>query len=123
VKAYAIVGAHTHKSFGRRVGGILIANAGSVGRSYEGKPGRATYVVLEDRTGVWALEIRHLTYDMRGNLRDIQNKGVPLSKGLLDAFMTAQAPPEKSSRMPSVRSIRSTRNPPISRGCASVTRF
>ena len=78
VKAYAIVGAHTHKSFGRRVGGVLIANAGSVGRSYEGKPGRATYVVLEDRTGVWALEIRHLSYDMRGNLRDIQNKGVPL---------------------------------------------
>jgi predicted phosphodiesterase len=29
---YAIIGAHTHRSFARMVGGTLIANAGSVGR-------------------------------------------------------------------------------------------
>ena len=90
--AYAIIGGHTHKSFARMVHGTLIANAGSVGRSYEGRPGRATYLALEDERGVWSVEIRHVRYDRGRNYRAIEEQGVPIDHALAEPFNTAVAP-------------------------------
>ncbi len=90
--AYAVVGGHTHRSFGRMVRGTLIANAGSVGRSYEGRPSRATYLVLEDERGVWTVEIRHVRYDRQRNFRSLEAEGAPITHELSEPFMTAVAP-------------------------------
>lgn len=92
VKAYAVVGGHTHKSFARMVGGTLFANAGSVGRSYEGRPGRATYVVVEDERGFWKAEIRQVRYDHRRNLRELEAEKAPIAAELAEPFMSAVAP-------------------------------
>jgi diadenosine tetraphosphatase ApaH/serine/threonine PP2A family protein phosphatase len=91
-QAYAIVGGHTHKSFARMVRGTLIANAGSVGRSYEGHPGRATYLALDDERGVWMVEVRHVRYDRRRNYRALVEEGVPIDHDLAEPFNTAIPP-------------------------------
>ena len=92
VRAYAIVGGHTHKSFYRMVHGTLIANAGSVGRSYEGRPGQASYVVLDDERGVWMIEVRHVRYDHRRNYRALGERGIPIDHSLAEPFNTAMPP-------------------------------
>ncbi len=90
--ARAVIGGHTHKSFARMIDGTLIANAGSVGRSYEGRPGRATYLVLDDRHGAWTVEIRHVGYDHLRNHRAIEEVGAPIGREFAEPFYTAIAP-------------------------------
>lgn len=90
--AYAIVGAHTHRSFARMVGGTLIANAGSVGRTYEGRAGRATYLAVHDRTGLWHVDIRQVRYDNRRAYREIAESDLPLDSKYAESLMTAAAP-------------------------------
>ena len=90
--AYAIIGAHTHRSFARMVGGILIANSGSVGRSYEGRAGRATYLAVHDRTGLWHVDIRQVHYDNRRAFREIQDSDLPLDSKYAESLMTAVEP-------------------------------
>jgi predicted phosphodiesterase len=89
--AYAIIGAHTHRSFARMVGGTLIANSGSVGRSYEGRAGRATYLAVNDRTGLWHVEIRQVYYDNRRAYREIQDSDLPLDSKYAESLLTAAA--------------------------------
>ena len=91
--ASAVVGGHTHLSFVRAIGGALIANAGSVGRSYEGRPGRATYLVVDDRRGIWTAEIRQVEYDHLRNYRAIEEVGAPIGRKFAEPFKTAIAPP------------------------------
>ena len=91
--ARAVIGGHTHKSFARMIGRSLIANAGSVGRSYEGRPGRATYLALDDQSGVWTVEIRHVEYDHVRNYRAIEEVGAPIGRKFAEPFNTAIAPP------------------------------
>ncbi len=91
-EARAIIGGHTHKSFTRRIDGTLIANAGSVGRSYEGRPGYATYLVLDDGHGAWTVEIRQVGYDHMRNYRAIEEVGAPIGRKFAEPFNTAIAP-------------------------------
>ena len=91
--ARAVIGGHTHKSFARMMDGTLIANAGSVGRSYEGRPGRATYLALDDQSGVWTVEIRRVRYDHQRNYRAIEEVGAPIGRKFAEPFKTAIAPP------------------------------
>ena len=93
VDASALIGGHTHHSFARTVDGTLIANTGSVGRSYEGCPGRATYLTLDDRSGAWKAEIRHVQYDYRRNYRAIEEMGAPIGRKFAKPFLPALAPP------------------------------
>ncbi len=90
--AYAVIGAHTHRSFARMVGGMLIANAGSVGRSYEGRAGRATYLAVHDRTGLWHVDIRQVHYDSRRAYREILDSDLPLDSKYTESLLTAAAP-------------------------------
>ncbi|MDP6349244.1 MAG: hypothetical protein QGG58_05580 [Chloroflexota bacterium] len=90
--AYAIIGSHTHRSFVRMVEGTLIANAGSVGRSYEGRAGRVTYLAVHDRTGLWHVDIRQVRYDNRRAYREIADSDPPLDSKYADSLMTAAAP-------------------------------
>ena len=90
--AYAVVAGHTHRSFARMVRGTLIANAGSVGRSYEGRPSRATYLVLEDERGVWSVDICHVRYDRQRNFRSLDAEAAPITHELSQPFITAVAP-------------------------------
>ncbi|MEO2168283.1 MAG: DUF2341 domain-containing protein, partial [bacterium] len=90
--AYAIIGSHTHRSFARMVEGMLIANAGSVGRSYEGRAGRATYLAVHDRTGLWHVDIRQVRYDNRWAFREVVDSDLPLDSKYADSLMTAAAP-------------------------------
>ena len=90
--AYAIIGAHTHRSFVRMVGGILIANSGSVGRSYEGRAGRATYLAVNDQSGLWHVDIRQVHYDSRRVYREIQDSDLPLESRYAESLLTATAP-------------------------------
>jgi hypothetical protein len=71
------------------VGGTLIANSGSVGRSYEG---RATYLAVNDRTGLWHVEIRQVHYDSRRAYREIQDSDLPLDSKYAESLLTAAAP-------------------------------
>ena len=90
--ASAVIGGHTHLSFVRTIDGVLIANAGSVGRSYEGRPGRATYLVLDDQFGAWEVEVRHVEYDYRRNYRAIDEVDAPIGRKFAEPFLTALAP-------------------------------
>ncbi len=90
--ASAVIGGHTHLSFVRTIDGVLVANAGSVGRSYEGCPGRATYLVLDDQSGAWEVEVRHVEYDYRRNYRAIEEVDAPIGRKFAEPFLTAIAP-------------------------------
>ena len=92
-RASAVVGGHTHLSFVRTVDGALTANAGSVGRSYEGRPGCAAYLVLDDLRRVWTAEIRQVEYDHLRNYRAIEEVGAPIGRKFAEPFKTAIAPP------------------------------
>ncbi len=85
-------GSHTHRSFARIVGGTLIANASSVGRSYEGRAGRATYLAVHDRTVLWHVDIRQVHYDSRRAYREIQDSELPLDSKYAESLPTAAAP-------------------------------
>lgn len=90
--AYAIIGAHTHRSFARMVGGTLIANTGSVGRSYEGRAARAAFLAVHDRTGLWHVDIRQVHYDSRRAYREILGSDLPLDSKYAESLLTAAGP-------------------------------
>lgn len=57
-----VVGAHTHRTYQRRVGGRWVLNSGAVGAPYNGDPA-AQYLLLAGRDGAWEAEFRAVPYD------------------------------------------------------------
>lgn len=57
-----IVGAHTHRTFERRVGDRWFLNCGAVGAPFNGDPG-AQYLVMTGKNGAWEAEFRSAPYD------------------------------------------------------------
>ncbi len=57
-----IIGAHTHRTFERRVGDKWILNSGSVGFPYNGNP-HAQYLLLTGHDGEWQATFREVVYD------------------------------------------------------------
>ena len=92
VDAQALACGHTHRAFVRHVGPLLLVNCGSVGRTYDGQPGQATYAMLDDASGRWSASIRRVPYDERAAHRETLARGVPLSAPFLDSLLTARDP-------------------------------
>lgn len=70
-KPVAVYG-HVHRPFIRNVSGMIVANSGSVGLSYDGDR-RASYLVLEGSTPV----IRRVEYDVEAEVRNLAASGLP----------------------------------------------
>jgi putative phosphoesterase len=67
-----VVGGHTHQQFIRTVGQLVLANAGSVGMPYEGRPGAFWMVVDGGR-----VELRETRYNVDGALEELRASGYP----------------------------------------------
>jgi predicted phosphodiesterase len=66
---------HTHRPLIRRIPGLTLVNAGSVGFSLDGDPS-AAYALAErdgDAPGGWRVEIRRVRYDLDAALRAYDN--------------------------------------------------
>ncbi len=57
-----VIGAHTHRSFERRVDGRWALNCGAVGAPFNGNPA-AQYLVLTAQDGEWEADFRAVPYD------------------------------------------------------------
>jgi predicted phosphodiesterase len=57
-----VIGAHSHRTFERRVGTRWLLNSGSVGAPFNGDPG-AQYVLMTAANGDWKAEFRSVSYD------------------------------------------------------------
>jgi predicted phosphodiesterase len=57
-----VIGAHSHRTFERRVGDRWLLNSGSVGAPFNGDPG-AQYLLMTARDGTWEAEFRSVAYD------------------------------------------------------------
>jgi putative phosphoesterase len=71
VDAPLVVAGHTHQQDDRTVGGVRFVNAGSVGLPYEGDPGDARWLWLEDGVP----ELRATAYDAPGAGRRMLDGG------------------------------------------------
>jgi predicted phosphodiesterase len=63
---------HIHRPFVRQLGGITVANSGSVGMPYDGDP-RASYLLIEDGRA----RVRRVEYDVDGEVADLLSSGYP----------------------------------------------
>jgi predicted phosphodiesterase len=66
--------AHIHRAYVREVSGMIVANTGSVGLSYDGDR-RAAYLLLDESSP----SIRRVEYDVDRELRALANCGLPHS--------------------------------------------
>jgi predicted phosphodiesterase len=57
-----VIGAHSHRTFERRVGARWMLNSGSVGAPFNGDPG-AQYLLMTATNGDWQAEFRSVAYD------------------------------------------------------------
>jgi predicted phosphodiesterase len=57
-----VIGAHSHRTFERRVGERWMLNSGSVGAPFNGDPG-AQYLLMTAANGDWKAEFRSVAYD------------------------------------------------------------
>ena len=71
VDAAVVVCGHTHMQFDRRVGGVRVVNAGSVGMPYEAEPGAYWSLLGPD------VVLRHTSYDADAAAVGIRATGWP----------------------------------------------
>jgi predicted phosphodiesterase len=57
-----VIGAHTHRTFERRVGDRWALNCGAIGVPFNGNPA-AQYLVMTGARGVWQADFRAVPYD------------------------------------------------------------
>lgn len=67
---------HTHLPWSRRVDGVLLVNAGSVGRPKDGDP-RAGYAVIDFEQQAARVEFRRVAYDVGRAVDAIEASGLP----------------------------------------------
>jgi putative phosphoesterase len=78
VRTYAELGStlvvfgHLHVPFERRIGDLIVANAGSVGLPYDGDP-RASYLIVEDGRP----RSRRVAYDIDAEIRAVETHCIP----------------------------------------------
>jgi putative phosphoesterase len=71
----ALVGGHTHVPFVRTVDGMLVVNAGTVGRPFDGDP-RASWALLEFEKGRLRARIRRVEYPVEETVRAMRKIGM-----------------------------------------------
>ena len=67
-----VVYGHIHRAFVRKLLSLTVANAGSVGLSYDGDR-RASYLLIDDTS----VEIRRVEYDVAAEVRSLSCCGLP----------------------------------------------
>ena len=70
-----LVGGHSHVPFVRRVEGMLVVNAGSVGRPFDGDP-RASWALLELEEGRARARIRRVGYPVAETVKAMKRIGM-----------------------------------------------
>ena len=92
VEETLVVGGHTHVQFVRDLGSIRFANAGSVGRPYEGRPG--AFWALVDGVEV---ELRHTPYALDAAVAAIRASGYVEADALCSTLLDPEDPDEVST--------------------------
>lgn len=90
VEAEVVVCGHTHHQFDRRVGGVRLVNAGSVGLPYEGVRG-----AFWTRLGP-GVEPRRTEYDVGAAAERLRASGLPGIDELLEASLLEPMPREEA---------------------------
>jgi len=72
-----VIYGHIHVSYVRRLGGMTVANAGSISQSYDGDR-RAAYAVIDGEN----VTIRRVEYDAETEARDLLHSGLPHAEWL-----------------------------------------
>lgn len=75
-KADLILCGHTHLPYVRRIGDLMLINAGSVGKPKDGDP-RAGYALVEMAEGAIRAEIRRVDYDVEQAAQAVLAAGLP----------------------------------------------
>jgi len=70
-----LVGAHTHVPFVRTLDGMLVVNAGTVGRPFDGDP-RASWALLDLEKGRARARIRRVGYPVEETIRAMKRIGM-----------------------------------------------
>ena len=87
-----LVCGHTHTAFVRTVGRTLLVNCGSIGRTYDGIPGIATYAVLDDASGRWSATIQRVPYPNKDAYDALRNSSAPVSETVGASLLTGRIP-------------------------------
>ena len=83
-----VVYGHIHQPFVRRLTGLIVVNAGSVGMPYDGDP-RASYLLLDES----APTIRRVEYDIEKEIAARMSSGIPYNEWMVATLRTAQPQP------------------------------
>jgi predicted phosphodiesterase len=67
-----VIYGHIHQPFVRTIGGLTVANSGSVGLPYDGDQ-RASYLLIEGSQ----IKIRRVKYDLARELQALRSSGIP----------------------------------------------
>ncbi|HEX6724277.1 MAG TPA: metallophosphoesterase family protein [Gaiella sp.] len=90
--AQAVVCGHTHVRYDRRIGGVRLVNAGSVGMPYEGSPD-ARWALL----GPEGVELVATAYDAEAALDELSRTGFPLTEQWLAPVLRGEVTAEEAT--------------------------
>lgn len=76
---------HVHRPYVRTVSGMIVANTGSVGLSYDGDP-RASYLLLDESNP----HVRRVQYDVAKEIRALSVCGLPHSDWVAKTLRSAR---------------------------------
>jgi predicted phosphodiesterase len=94
-KAYAGLGrpiavyAHIHRSYVRKLGGMTVANTGSVSLSYDGDC-RAAYLLVDEIGPRIEIQIRRVAYDVEAEVKALKDCGLPHGDWVAEMLRTAR---------------------------------
>jgi putative phosphoesterase len=92
--ADVVVYGHIHRPFVRELPGVVVANSGSVGLTWDGDP-RASYLVIDSGT----VEVRRVEYAVERDVSDLLSSGLPYAAWLAEMRRrAAYLPPDPSLR-------------------------
>jgi putative phosphoesterase len=86
--AEIVVYGHIHRPYIRRVGGMTVANTGSVSQSYDGDR-RASYLVIEGDS----ITIRRVEYDVESEAAELLRSGLPHAEWMSRILLAGQYVP------------------------------
>jgi predicted phosphodiesterase len=90
VTAHIVVCGHTHMQFDRKVGGVRVVNAGSIGMPYERGPG-AYWAVAGD-----TIQLKRTLYDFNSAATAIRATSWPLAADFADENVLSVPAPEEA---------------------------